>query len=244
MRRRQLKWLWARLKKLAEMDISREERLMKLGAARSKAPSAWRLVKTDVDKTGALAYSLDRDKLRKVRRREGRYLLRTNLTGDDPASSGNTTFSSLQWRKRSEPEGRPRDPPGLPSRREAHRGPHLRRLPRLLPADHAHPPAARPRPGPHGAQRAREVRRRADDRRASAHHRRARDHPHPLHRTGARTAPAHRPHEARAAGPAAPQNRRLQASIPIRSCSEDLFRQGIDFLDAHTSKMAQSAKTG
>jgi hypothetical protein len=58
---------------------------MKLGAARSKAPSAWRLVETVVDKTGALAYALDRDKLRKVRRREGRYLLRTNLTDDDPA---------------------------------------------------------------------------------------------------------------------------------------------------------------
>ena len=86
MRRRQLKGLWARLKKLAEMEVSREERLMKLGAARSKAPSAWRLVKTEVDKkTGALTYSLDRDKLRKVRRREGRYLLRTNLTEDDPA---------------------------------------------------------------------------------------------------------------------------------------------------------------
>jgi Transposase DDE domain len=86
MRRRQLKWLWARLKKLAEMEVSREERLMKLGAARSKAPSAWRLVETDVDKiTGALTFSLDRKKLRKVRRREGRYLLRTNLTDDDPA---------------------------------------------------------------------------------------------------------------------------------------------------------------
>ena len=85
MRRRQLKWLWARLKKLAEMDVSREERLMKLGAARSKAPSAWRLVKTDVDKTGALTYALDRDKLRKTRRREGHYLLRTNMTDDDPA---------------------------------------------------------------------------------------------------------------------------------------------------------------
>jgi hypothetical protein len=86
MRRRQLKWLWARLKKLAEMEVSREERLMKLGAARSKAPSAWRLVETDVDKqTGKLTFSLDRKKLRKVRRREGRYLLRTNLTDDDPA---------------------------------------------------------------------------------------------------------------------------------------------------------------
>jgi hypothetical protein len=86
MRRRQLKWLWARLKKLADMDVSRQERLMKLGAARSKAPSAWRLVETEVDdKTGKLTFSLDRKKLRKVRRREGRYLLRTNLTDDDPA---------------------------------------------------------------------------------------------------------------------------------------------------------------
>jgi hypothetical protein len=87
MRRRQLKWLWARLKKLAAMDVSREERLMKLGAARSKAPSAWRLVEAEVDgKTGALTFSLDRKKLRKVRRREGRYLLRTNLTESDPAT--------------------------------------------------------------------------------------------------------------------------------------------------------------
>jgi DDE family transposase len=86
MRRRQLKWLWARLKKLAAMDASREEMLMKLGAARSKAPSAWRLVDVTLDeKTGALSFSLNRDKLRTVRRREGRYLLRTNLTHDDPA---------------------------------------------------------------------------------------------------------------------------------------------------------------
>jgi hypothetical protein len=86
MRRRQLKWLWARLKQLAEMQVSREEMLMKLGAARSKAPSAWRLVDTEVDDgTGKLTFSLDRKKLRKVRRREGRYLLRTNLTDDDPA---------------------------------------------------------------------------------------------------------------------------------------------------------------
>jgi hypothetical protein len=87
MRRRQLKWLWARLKKLAAMDVSREERLMKLGAARSKAPSAWRLVDADIDgTTGKLTFSLDRKKLRKVRRREGRYLLRTNLTESDPAT--------------------------------------------------------------------------------------------------------------------------------------------------------------
>lgn len=87
MRRRQLKWLWQRLKKLAAMEISREELLMKLGAARSKAPSAWRLVEIEVDPAAAsFTFSLDRKKLRKARRREGRYLLRTNLTDGDPAT--------------------------------------------------------------------------------------------------------------------------------------------------------------
>src|SRR5277367_1139943 len=86
MRRRQLKWLWARLKQLSFMNLSRKEMLMRLGAARSKAPSAWRLLAVEVDdKTGALAYALDRAKLRRARRREGRYLLRTNLSDNDPA---------------------------------------------------------------------------------------------------------------------------------------------------------------
>ena len=59
---------------------------MKLGAARSKAPSAWRLVDVALDdNTGALNFSLNRDKLRAARRREGRYLLRSNLTESDPA---------------------------------------------------------------------------------------------------------------------------------------------------------------
>src|ERR1700684_1966747 len=43
MRRRQLKWLWTRLDKLAAMNVSYEEKLMKLGAGRSKAPPAWGL---------------------------------------------------------------------------------------------------------------------------------------------------------------------------------------------------------
>ena len=36
-RRRKLKWLWARLKEIAAMELDREELLMKLGAARAKA---------------------------------------------------------------------------------------------------------------------------------------------------------------------------------------------------------------
>ena len=59
---------------------------MKLGSARSQAPTAWRLVMITVAKDSAtFSYQLDRDKLRQARRREGRYLLRTNLTEDDPA---------------------------------------------------------------------------------------------------------------------------------------------------------------
>ena len=86
LRRRQMKWLWKRLRQIAAMELSREELLMKLGAARSKAPSAWRLVDVVTDKhTAAFTFSLDRKKLRTVRRREGRYLLRTNLTDNDPA---------------------------------------------------------------------------------------------------------------------------------------------------------------
>jgi hypothetical protein len=86
MRRRQLKWLWKRLRELATMDVPREEMLMKLGAARARAPTAWRLVDVEMDNAGArFSYALNRQKLRRIRRREGRYLLRTNLTENDPA---------------------------------------------------------------------------------------------------------------------------------------------------------------
>jgi transposase len=87
MRRRQLKWLWIRLGQLSAMKLSRQELLMKLGAARERAPTAWRLIGIEIaEKEASFSYRLDRKKLRQVRRREGRYLLRTNLTGDDPAA--------------------------------------------------------------------------------------------------------------------------------------------------------------
>ena len=86
MRRRQLKKLWRRLHELQAMKLRREDLLMKLGAARQQAPSAWRLVTVEVHATEAtFTYRLNKDKLRQVRRREGRYLLRSNLTETDPA---------------------------------------------------------------------------------------------------------------------------------------------------------------
>jgi hypothetical protein len=92
MRKRQLKWLWARLKELHRMSVSltRDELLIKLGQAKERAPTAWRLVDIEVDNESAMfIYNLDRKKLRQVRRREGRYLLRSNLTDGDPVTLWN-----------------------------------------------------------------------------------------------------------------------------------------------------------
>ena len=90
MRRRQLKWLWARLAQLRAMTLARDALLMKLGSAQTKAPTAWRLIDIQVDKEkGSFTYQLNRDKLRHSRRREGRYLLRTNLTETDPVKLWN-----------------------------------------------------------------------------------------------------------------------------------------------------------
>lgn len=97
MRTRQLKKLWARLQQLSTMTLTHKELLMKLGAARSQYPSGWRLVQVKVHDTEAsFGYSLRRDKLRQVRRREGRYLLRTNLTGADPAELWRTYIQLTQ----------------------------------------------------------------------------------------------------------------------------------------------------
>ena len=101
-RRRKLKRLWARLRQLSAMTLSREALLMKLGAARQKAPSAWRLVEVTLAKEeGTFRYRLRRDKFRQVRRREGRYLLRTNLTETDPAKLWHFYLHSLRWKRPS-----------------------------------------------------------------------------------------------------------------------------------------------
>jgi transposase len=85
MRRRKLKRYWQRLHQLRQQDLTRDERLEKLGAARDRAGRiAAGLVKVTVSAEGKLTFTLDRAKLRIARNREGRYLLRTNLSADDP----------------------------------------------------------------------------------------------------------------------------------------------------------------
>jgi transposase len=91
MRRKRLRRYIERLKALQGQSLTRDQLLMKLGAARHDAGRAAGLVKVTLPKevssaasTASLEFSLDRQKLRQVRRREGRYLLRTNLTAHEP----------------------------------------------------------------------------------------------------------------------------------------------------------------
>ena len=87
MRRGQLKRLCKRLKEIQAMSFSRKtDMVMKLGAAKQQAPSAWRLVQVEISESeSSFKFSLRKNKLRQVRQREGQYLLRSNLTEEPPA---------------------------------------------------------------------------------------------------------------------------------------------------------------
>ena len=95
-RQRRLKQLWSRLKELREQRPSYEALLMKLGAAKVEAGRVWSLVeltlpevprskKARQQRIVGFEFALRKKKLREVFKREGRYLLRTNLKETDPA---------------------------------------------------------------------------------------------------------------------------------------------------------------
>ena len=92
MRRRRLKKLMKRLHELRQQKLTRDQLLIKLGAARKEAgPAAWRII--DIQLPGrdqgvtpeTFCFKLNGQRLREARRREGSYLLRSNATGGDPA---------------------------------------------------------------------------------------------------------------------------------------------------------------
>jgi transposase len=96
MRRRKLKALWARLKELKAQRPSYQALLMKLGAAKQEAGRVWSLVEVTLptppptktarqQRVADFAFVLNKEKLREVFKREGRYLLRTNLQESNPA---------------------------------------------------------------------------------------------------------------------------------------------------------------
>ena len=90
MRRRRLKKLIKRLRELQRQDLTRDDLLLKLGAAKKEAGKAYGLLvihmptKDQPVTSETFHFALDRKKLRQARRREGGYLLRSNLKSDDP----------------------------------------------------------------------------------------------------------------------------------------------------------------
>jgi transposase len=87
MRRRALRAYLARLRELAALKrpIGRDEMLVRLGKAQEKAGrQAASLVKVEVTGEGQIKMRFAMDKLREAWRREGRYLLRTNLAETAP----------------------------------------------------------------------------------------------------------------------------------------------------------------
>jgi hypothetical protein len=91
MRRRRLRKLIRRLRELQRQDLTRDELLLKLGAAKKEAGRAYGLLaihtptKDQPVTSETFHFTLDRKKLRQARRREGGYLLRTNIKSEDPA---------------------------------------------------------------------------------------------------------------------------------------------------------------
>jgi transposase len=91
MRKRRLKRLWKRLHEIQSMKKqTRDDLLMRLGAAKKEAGRVWSLVNIttpakdeDVNKK-TFTFSLNWKRFRQVRRREGRYLLRSNMTTGQP----------------------------------------------------------------------------------------------------------------------------------------------------------------
>ncbi len=90
MRRRRLKKLWRRLQELQRQPLTRDQLLLKIGAAKKEAGRAYYLLDIHLPEADQVVteetfrFRLKHKKLREVRRREGCYLLRSNLTGQAP----------------------------------------------------------------------------------------------------------------------------------------------------------------
>jgi len=90
MRRRALRKLLTRLAQLQTMELKRDQLLLKIGEAKAAAGRAYYLVDLRLPaarepvNAQTFSFKLNRVKLRVARRREGRYLLRSNLCEELP----------------------------------------------------------------------------------------------------------------------------------------------------------------
>jgi len=90
-RRKKLARLLWKLRAMRRSGPPRDQLLMRIGAAKTEAGRAYGFVKITLPDEGQevtrqnFTFRLDRKKLAEAELRDGHYLLRTNLTGEDPA---------------------------------------------------------------------------------------------------------------------------------------------------------------
>jgi len=90
-RRKKLARLLWKLRALRRSGPPRDQLLMRIGAAKTEAGRAYGFAKITLPKEGqpitrqSFTFRLDKKKLAEAELRDGHYLLRTNLTGEDPA---------------------------------------------------------------------------------------------------------------------------------------------------------------
>lgn len=90
-RRRKLVRLLRKLRAMRRSLPERDKLLMRIGAAKKEAGRAWWFVRVNLPEEGeevsreTFRFAVNKEKLRKAELRDGHYLLRSNLVGEDPA---------------------------------------------------------------------------------------------------------------------------------------------------------------
>src|SRR5579863_9845889 len=91
MRCKRLVRLLRKLRRMRQSLPHRDQLLLRLGAAKKQAGRAFGFVKIQIPKSGqavtreTFSFQVDKAKLKAAEQRDGHYLLRSNLTGEDPA---------------------------------------------------------------------------------------------------------------------------------------------------------------
>jgi len=91
MRRKRLARLLRKLRAMRKSLPKRDQLLLRIGAAKKEAGRAYGFVKIRLPAAGqavtheSFRFEVDKAKLKTVEQRDGHYLLRSNLTGEDPA---------------------------------------------------------------------------------------------------------------------------------------------------------------
>ena len=91
MRRKRLARLLRKLRVMRKSLPKRDQLLLRIGAAKKEAGRAFGFVKIQIPKAGqavtreTFSFQVDKVKLKAAEQRDGHYLLRSNLTGEDPA---------------------------------------------------------------------------------------------------------------------------------------------------------------